>query len=106
MVVYEDELVIDVVTRQQHAHRGGKLNLQSLLSVDSFSNRQSVPTFPGKSSTSESVCRHSISSPTRISSGYSPMSFRQVVSVCESEKYFSMMPAFPSCPVISDAASG
>ena len=46
-----------------------------------------------------------MSSPTRISSGYSPMSFRQVVSVCESEKYFSMMPAFPSCPVISDAAS-
>lgn len=33
------------------------------------------------------------------------MSFRQVVSVCDSEKYFSMMPAFPSCPVISDAAS-
>ena len=57
-----------------------KLNLQSLLSVDSFSNRQSVTTFPGKSSTSESVCRHRISSPTRISSGYSPMSFRQVVS--------------------------
>ena len=24
VVVYEDELVIDVVTRQQHAHRGGK----------------------------------------------------------------------------------
>ena len=33
------------------------------------------------------------------------MSFRQVVSVCESEKYFSMMPAFPSCPVISDAVN-
>ena len=33
------------------------------------------------------------------------MSFRQVVSVCESEKYFSMMPAFPSCPVISGTAS-
>ena len=24
VVVYEDELVIDVVTRQQHAHRGGE----------------------------------------------------------------------------------
>ena len=24
VVVYEDELVIDVVTRQQHAHRGSK----------------------------------------------------------------------------------
>ena len=31
-------------------------NMQSLRSVDSFSNRQSVPTFPGKSSTSESRC--------------------------------------------------
>ena len=82
-----------------------KLSLQSLRSVESFSNRKSVPSLPGKSSTSERVCRHRMSSPMRISSGYSPMSFSEVVSVWESEKYFSMMPARPSSPVISGAVS-
>jgi lipoprotein len=42
-----------------------------------------------------------MSSPMRISSGFNWMSFSTVVSCCESERYFSTMPAAVSVPVIS-----
>ena len=105
-VVYKYVLVIDVVARQQHAHRGGKTQ-PAIAPVGGGAFQTGSPCRACRASPPrpESVCRHRMSSPMRISSGYSPMSFSEVVSVCESEKYFSMIPARPSSPVISGAVS-
>ena len=78
---------------------------QSLRSVESFSYRMSVVTLPGKSSTSERVCRQRILSPIRISSAPSDISLSVVVSVCEREKYFSTIPAVCPVPTISSVVN-
>ena len=78
-----------------------KHNRQSERSVDNFSYRISVPTFPGTSSTSESVCTHSFLSPMRSPSVPNSISSSVVVSSSESEKYFSISPAPLSVPTIS-----
>ena len=59
---------------------------QSERSVDSFSYLTSVDTLPGRSPTSESVCRQRRLLPIRISSGERQMSCRQALSSGISEK--------------------
>ena len=80
-------------------------SLQSLLSVDSLSYRQSVPTLLGNASSSDSVCTETCLSPTRRPSSPSSMSSSAVVFSIDRQKYFSTSPALSSVPVISSPTS-
>lgn len=77
------------------------LGLRSLLSISDFSGHMSIPALPNGSSASRDIYERDVSSPAHVSSKCDPVSFERIMSIYSDRGCFSVVPTFPSYPIVS-----